>query len=80
MSAEVVATHARCEYHPRTSSTGRIYQSPQSDTIDGLEFDVFNVCHDEERIRNLIKILKTAMETTDSYDQTFGAASRYSNL
>lgn len=53
MSVRDLQTHAWFEYHPRTSSAGRIYQSSQSETIDGLEAGVFDICHVEERIRNL---------------------------
>ena len=74
MSVEVLPTHAWCEYHPRTSSAGRVYQSFQDDTIDGLEFGIFNICHVEERIKNLSKGLKVAWGSSSGYALFLGAA------
>lgn len=78
MSAGVLATHAWCENDPGTSSAGRIYQSSQSDTVDGLELGVFNLCHVEGRIRNLLKSLKTVLETPNGYILLLGTAGGYS--
>ena len=80
MSTGDLPTHAWCEYHPRTSSAGRVYQTSQSDTIDGLELGVLNVCHVEERIRDFSMGSKTALGGISGYALFLGAAGGYSNL